>query len=994
MAHHYIRARGAFRIEVLRMLNDRPSTPDNPEHSRLLKALRESELLRELAELLASSLDPTHILQVLVRRTTEACEVERCAVWLLDAQQARFRPSAYHFSTQHLNGKIVQAVDRMWRHSSLPFDHPIIDRLLGNNGVLAIEDLCDEPSMQLLAEKFFVSSVLLIALVREGRPVGMMSLDNPGRTMFFTREQQQLARAIGQQAAVAIDNARLYQQAHDEQKRAERLVERAHSIYQVAMAANSGEDLTQVLNVATRQLVHGGDAQSAAIALLKDEHLHIASATFTHPPLSNGTNPLLPSIHTIPHCQKATAQENPLFVSWEQFTPLEQRWFRQLGMTHVLIVPLLVVPQNAQGTRSAQITRNGRLPHKAAQAATEQHCIGFAFVSYRQKTPSPSEGKLVFARDIAAQCALAIEKARILAEARQAVTLATERANTLDAVFNAMTEGILVLDLEGRRIHSNSSASLTMPLADDIPRYLAKYLQHNPTFTLYGQPVPLDDYPLMRALRGERIRGERYLSRRRDGNEHALEVNIVPLFASDEKQIGIVAAFHDITEQVRVEQRIRRALDTMLHAAEAVSGVMNTREMLYRVLAMTLAALNCERGIVQLYTEEDGFTPLLSIGFAPDEANQWLDEQHYWPQPEQHHDAGLFARLLEGHATLLDVENDHTDHLQGPILATPITHNNRLLGVILLDRAPSQTKHPHQPRATGELPTLGFNAWDMAVVEGIGQFAGLAMEQTRWKQEAEIARTNEATMRETNAMKDEFLAITAHEFRTPLTVILAHSQMMGRLLQRSTGVPPELQGRMDESLSFIEEQARQLTNIVNTFLEVTRLNRGQITLAQEEVQLEEVVKEAVAHYSATVTNHTLRYRIKPAELPYVSLGDRARLSQIFANLLQNAIKYSPLGGPITVTLAQRTDENGKKVIEARVEDKGIGVPKDAQPYLFERFYRAPNIGGSQARGVGLGLYLVAEFLHLHGGTIRVESNGVEGEGSRFIFTLPLLESAS
>jgi signal transduction histidine kinase len=90
-----------------------------------------------------------------------------------------------------------------------------------------------------------------------------------------------------------------------------------------------------------------------------------------------------------------------------------------------------------------------------------------------------------------------------------------------------------------------------------------------------------------------------------------------------------------------------------------------------------------------------------------------------------------------------------------------------------------------------------------------------------------------------------------------------------------------------------------------------------------------------------------------------------------------------------MTQCRNSEDNG--IIKVCIEDKGIGVPKDAQPYLFERFYRAPNIGGNQVRGVGLGLYLVAEFLSLHGGSIHVESDGVVGEGSRFIFTLPLLE---
>lgn len=94
------------------------------------------------------------------------------------------------------------------------------------------------------------------------------------------------------------------------------------------------------------------------------------------------------------------------------------------------------------------------------------------------------------------------------------------------------------------------------------------------------------------------------------------------------------------------------------------------------------------------------------------------------------------------------------------------------------------------------------------------------------------------------------------------------------------------------------------------------------------------------------------------------------------------------------SLRQYCNEEGQWLAEVCVADKGIGIPKEAQGRLFERFYRAPNSDGNKVRGVGLGLYVVAEFLRLHNGTIRVESSGIAGEGSRFIFTLPLIEGAS
>ena len=292
-------------------------------------------------------------------------------------------------------------------------------------------------------------------------------------------------------------------------------------------------------------------------------------------------------------------------------------------------------------------------------------------------------------------------------------------------------------------------------------------------------------------------------------------------------------------------------------------------------------------------------------------------------------------------------------------------------------------------------PQKEFTLWDIAVTEGIAQLAGLAVDQALWQQEAINARASEAAMREANVLKDEFLAITAHEFRTPLTVILAQSQLVSRILRRITDQALEAGitklPQLIDNLSVIEDQTHQLTNIVSTFLEVSRLNHGELTLNYEEVDISTIAQQVVLRHSTISKEHTFLCIIEPNEESYFVMGDSARVQQIITNLVENAIKYSPLGGPIKVCLRSYSNNEGKATIEGCVEDKGIGVPKDAQPHLFERFYRAPNIEQSNTRGIGLGLYIVAQLLTLQGGSIRVESSGILGEGSRFIFTLPALE---
>ena len=432
------------------MPSDSSLFTSDQERMRLQQALRECEILRELSELLASSFDLTHILQILVKRTTEVCEVERCAVWLFEEGRSLFVPKTYFLSAPNLHPKLIKAGDRLWYPYTLPLQNAFVQRLMQDDGIIVIDDLRVAPGMKTFAEKFLVQSILFVALRREGRVVGILSLDSPGKTEAFSEDRQQLVRAIGQQAAVAIDNARLYRQAQNESKRAEHLIKRAQSIYEVAIAVNSNEELSTVLGIATRHLVNGLEADGGTIVLLDNGVLLLASTTT---PQSNTSTS--PALIDLPRCSEALQGETPRFFMQDQVTGIEKEWYQQFGLSNVLVVPLIAGARNGSKHKG----KNTLLPE-------EKHCVGFAFVNYNRAVRQPAKGHLAFAQDIAAQCALAIEKNQLLTNANLVAKIAIERANTIDAIFNAMTEGVVVLDLNGQIIVNNQTAShfLGMPL--------------------------------------------------------------------------------------------------------------------------------------------------------------------------------------------------------------------------------------------------------------------------------------------------------------------------------------------------------------------------------------------------------------------------------------------------------------------------------------------------------------------------------------------------
>ncbi len=964
---------------------------NDAEHVRLHKALRESVILRELADILNSSLELAPLLQKLVKRTTELCEVKRCAVWLLEENEnanepaSQMRPVTYYLNLAEvdLSQEVLDAAANNWYRGTLASDNPVVQRLLVGEGLLLVEDLNAEPTMHSYARELHIRSVMVLALVREGRPVGMMSLDNPGELHTFSQDQQQLARAIAQQATVAIDNARLYQQAQMQQRRAEHLIERARAIYHVAMAVNSSEELFTVLQLATDHLVSNLGASSGQALLLDADLVNLSPLQSEREALPA---PRL-TLDVLPHFRQAIYTGQPVLVYADQVRGEELAWFHLSHLTNLLLVPL-IVGSSRREANGIQAGHSRLLSSAEASLRPVVPAVGLIAISYTRPR-KPTSGEYAFALDIAAQCALAIQKERLLAETYRAARLANERANTLDAVLQATTEGICVIRPDGQVELSNNAAADFLGYPVHSTPSLATILQGFPIFMLDERQYIYEEYPFRQALSEQPPQpSRRYLTTRLDGSKHVLEITTTPLKDSANRPAGIVAAFRDITNHVEAEQHIRQALEAFLYIAESVSHSTDIREILHTTLAKTLTTLHCQRGTIHLLPPgQPTFKLQLSLGFSPDDEARWLAEQDAWLSPTTGQTYGFYDQIMQGQATLINAAacpvqpNPFTNTV---VLAAPITYDRQILGLIALDRSPARTAQgPVQANPS-------FTTWDMTIVEGIAQLAGVVLEQARWQQEAIQARASEDAMREADAMKNEFLAMTAHEFRTPLAVILIRSQSTLRAMRRAAENPDAPPTPIAEHLEIIAAQARQLNNIVTTFLDAARINQGQFTLDREAVDLGKIARQIVEDQKHLAEKHKLRCVLQDRQLPYLVHGDHARLSQILNNLVENAIKYSPLGGRITVGLSRTLGAQERRMVEISVTDQGIGIAPEVHARLFERFYRVPGAASNETRGVGLGLYLVAQLVHMHEGEIRVESKGIPGAGSRFVITLPAL----
>jgi two-component system, OmpR family, phosphate regulon sensor histidine kinase PhoR len=232
--------------------------------------------------------------------------------------------------------------------------------------------------------------------------------------------------------------------------------------------------------------------------------------------------------------------------------------------------------------------------------------------------------------------------------------------------------------------------------------------------------------------------------------------------------------------------------------------------------------------------------------------------------------------------------------------------------------------------------------------------------------------------------KDEFLAVAAHELRSPLAAVRSYADLLlRREQQRGEGDPRDLHG-----LTILTQQVSHMLRMVDNLLDVSRIDAGQLDLQTQRVNLVSLASQVLDQQRPAAGAHTLL--LDAAEDDLLVECDTLRIRQVLTNLISNAIKYSPAEGSVTVRL-RRSGEGALAgqgpagpVAIVSVTDEGAGIPPEQQARLFQRYYRARS---SRAEGLGLGLYLSRQFVQMHGGAIWVES--VEGAGSTFAFSLPL-----
>jgi signal transduction histidine kinase len=259
-----------------------------------------------------------------------------------------------------------------------------------------------------------------------------------------------------------------------------------------------------------------------------------------------------------------------------------------------------------------------------------------------------------------------------------------------------------------------------------------------------------------------------------------------------------------------------------------------------------------------------------------------------------------------------------------------------------------------------------FDAEDERIVSVLAQFASAG-----WQ----LWRSYEAAA-EAGRRKDDFLAELGHELRNPLAAIMTAASMLRRQIDNAGGAT--------HAVDVVTRQCQHVSRLVEDLLDVARIGSGKLQLNRKVVDLRTIVAETVDAARRQIERRQHRLDIELGPDPVMVNGDPVRLAQVISNLLDNAAKYTPDGGAVSIALARSGDETA----EIAIRDTGEGLPPEQLTTIFERFTQLNQASHAALGGLGLGLSLVRSLTELHGGTVRAASAG-EGRGSCFTVRLPL-----
>ena len=929
------------------------------ENARLYRETRrkadELAALLEVGREISVALDLPHVLELIAARAKEILNVDDSNVYLLD-------PASQTLRAVVALGSYSDEI----KATALKLGEGIVGRVAADGASEMVNRVDLDPrSVQIPGTPVEPESLLCAPLLSKGQVIGVLVLSRLGEREFVQSDLDFLD-SLARQASIAIENAQLV-----EAERVARI--RADALRQVARAAGSTLDINEVLkrillrlkrvltyDMASVLIFRKGDSSPIAITAYEDEaRVHKARLRLTDSPL----------------LKQIARERRPIVIADVQ---TDDRWILIEGTEHVrtwLGVPLLVRDEMI-GALMVESTQTG-------------------FYTWEDATLTAS---------VAQQAAIAIENARLFEDARRRVAELSILFDASQAITTTLDRDALfalIAEKMGQAIHATSAYVCDIDEAAGATTVIGEYTGPDAS-PAERAPDLGTTYPLWDASRVlESVRSNKPLTyMRRDlssndperthmeefgGNTiliiplhiHGETIGYAELWDSREERVfspSEIRLCQTIAHQavlayknVQLYQSAQERAETLaaLHEIDMdISSELEIGRLLDKVIRRATELLGGKSGSIWLYDEQANLLRC-EVSLAG-----WRDFTGNILHPGQGVNGRVFQTgqplAVDDYSTWAGAAESYTGDPIGPTVGVPLIWKGQVRGVLNL------------------VGQLGDSPFSQAEIATLSLFAGqttIALENARLFDELhrranELAAVN-IRLQELDQIKDQFIQNVSHELRTPLALIRGHAEAL------ESGMLGELLDEPLQSVAVIARRSRILSALVEditTLLEV----EARVT-PMSPTSLPEIIRDVLDDFQALAAGNrlTLRAEIAP-DLPLL-MGQARHLYKVFDNLIDNAIKFTPPSGTITVRLFQEGD-----LITFQVSDTGIGIPSDKQERVFDRFYQADGTARRRYGGTGLGLALVKEIVQAHGGQVTLESD--PEHGSTFTISIPVSES--
>jgi GAF domain-containing protein len=940
-----------------------------------LRQTEDLDVLNEMARVLAGLLEVESIANVVYEYTIRLIETKNLSIALYDEEMGEI---TFPFVLNE-GEKILQSPRKLGEGG-------LTDYIIQTGETLSFEDNVLE-NMQAIGVDIIPmgngeipQSWLGTPMVIGTRVIGVIVVQSLERPRQYTERHQDLLLSIASQAAIAIQNAYLFEQTQNQ-------LADLMAIQATTSGLSTALSFHDVVDILLNHLAGSVQADTVSIFTLRGQDL-LRVGVF--PPLEGEENleDMTISLEDYPLTKRVVDTGRPMAIAADdpRLQAHARESFREAGIIANATIPL-ASPEGVLGTLSLNRKAPGRM-------FTTQEVNLLATLANQAAISIQNARLFEDSQRRAAQLETAAEIARDTSATLSLDDLLSRSVNLIRNRFNFYHASIFLLDDSGFNAvvrASTGEAGAEMIRTQHSLAVGSKSIVG--TATGQGKPVVVNDvtqdpthrpHPLLPNTRAE-LGIPMKISERVIG---ALDVQAVDVNAFNPDDIAVLQTLADqisvaidnarsyelAQEAIAETQRRVQDLTIISQVSQALAGApLVIQEVAHVISRQFFTAIETSEVSVSLL--QDNMLEVVS-DFILEDGVERIDEE-YIGHTNNLSDFPATAQVIQERQPLVIQASDPNanaielsymaEQNISTLVILPLAVKGQSFGVIELENKGKERAYTEQ---------------EINLLTTLANQAAVALENARlYEEQSEIAEQ----LRELDKLKSQFLANMSHELRTPLNSIIGFSRVIMK------GIDGPVTDLQQQDLSAIYNAGQHLLNMINDILDISKIEAGKMELAFEETYIPDIINSVLSTARGLIKDKPIQLVTAIAEDIPRLIADPTRVRQILLNLISNASKFTEEGS-ITVSAQVRPNKKGTSEIIVTVADTGIGIAPADQETLFQPFTQVDGSPTRKAGGTGLGLSITKLLVELHGGTITVKS--VEGQGSTFSFTLPLPQVAS